>query len=266
MTGFGDYTLVEQIREGAHGVLHLAVPPARLAHPESFVALKRLRAHPDADDFRRIANELRLLHAAQSSHVVELLDAGTVDGELFLVTPHYADGTLAERCSGWPVRENCRAVANAARGVHALHELGVAHRNIRPENVIIDGTGARIGDLDLAQLVGGASTVTGGPLGSLEYTAPELLLGEPASRQTDIWSLAMTLHHSLTGHSALGEFPTTGLLDACRHVIRTTPVVDGSLPLSLRSLLSACLSTDPSARPPTALHMSQLLDDLPGAL
>lgn len=253
-----DYIIVEKIRSSSHGTVYAAAPPERLGVSSETVALKTLKQHADGDDFRRVANELKLLHQANSPYLLPLLDAGSVDGQLFFTTPLVTENvelahlrhTTADITS-W--------IVDAARGAHALHELGVAHRDIRPQTVLISQGHGMLGDLDLAQLLGGGSTSIGGPLGALEFTAPEVLLGSEASRRSDIWSLAMTLHRSITGSSAIGELPDTSLIEACRHVIHTRPLLSEAVPAEIRDVLLCALAEEPTQRFSTAAEFAEAL-------
>lgn len=254
----GDYVIVDVLRSGNHGTVYLAEPPARLDSELDHVALKTLKQHADNDDFRRVANEARLLHSVNSPHVLPLLDAGTVDGQLFFVTPT-VDGTLERAHETHHAAQICRWIADAALGVHELHQLGVAHRDIRPENILHTNGRGVIGELDLAQLLGGGSTMIGGPLGTLEFTAPEIILGNAASRRTDIWSLAMTVHRALTGESAIGEIPDTSLIEACRHLIHTRPTISEALPATVQSVVERSLAEEPTDRFATAADFAAAL-------
>lgn len=265
MKTFGDYEILRVLGSTSHATVYLVRPPERLRVEGPLVALKTLRHHADAADFRRIANELRILNRITSPCVVPLLDAGTVDGQIFVVRPLYPDGTLASERNTVNLHETCRIVADAARGAHELHQLGVAHRDIRPGNIFVEQGRGRLGNFDLAQLVSGQSTAGAGPLGALQFAAPELVFGEAASRATDIWSLAMTLHQAAAGISALGELPRTSLLDACRHVIHTEPVVSPQVAAPLGGFLRRCLGPI-EARPATALHFAQELELVTGEL
>lgn len=254
----GDYVILEVLRTGNHGTVYLAQPPARLGDEFDQVAVKTLKQHADDDDFRRVANEARLLHSVDSPYVLPLLDAGTVDGQLFFVTPT-VDGTLERAHESHDASQICQWIADAALGVHELHELGVAHRDIRPENVLHTNGRGVIGELDLAQLLGGGSTMIGGPLGTLEFTAPEIILGNAASRRTDVWSLAMTVHRALTDESAIGQIPDTSLIEACRHLIHTRPTISDALPGAVREVVEQSLAEEPTDRFATAADFAAAL-------
>ena len=260
MTKIADYRVVEMLDHGNHGVFYRAEPPARLGLEAPFVALKIMERHSTDAEFRRVANELRVFAAVDSPHVVSILDAGQQDGRLFYAMPWHGDGSLADPA---PVSRCLRAVVDAARGAHALHEVGVVHRDIKPANVLLDGGVARLADLGLAQMMRPGMTTTGvGPIGSIEFMEPDVIWGERASRSTDIWSLALTLHRAVCGTGAFGEIPEDNVLESFQHVLHNRPVLDGSLPDAVRPVVERALAADRGDRHPTAADFA---DDLEAA-
>jgi serine/threonine protein kinase len=159
-----------------------------------------------------------------------------------------------------------RAVADAARAVHALHEAGIAHRAIKPTNVMLAGAGGKLTDVGLAHLLAVGRTVTGiGPIDALEFVEPGALLGRPPGRASDIWSLAVTLHSALTSSSVFGELPSGEVFGALRHVLETPPMLADGLTVGERDLLTWCLQPERSDRPATAAIVAARLDELAGA-
>ena len=237
-----DYELVEELGEGNHGRFYKARPPQRLATGDDFVAVKVLDQQSDEDGFRRFANELKLLAAVDSPFLARILDAGQQEGILFYAMAFHPSGSLQAGAANMESDEILSAVARAARGAHALHEVGVAHRDIKPANILLGEKGAVLSDLGLAQVLNPGQTVTGrGPIGSIEYMAPAVILGEPASRASDVWSLGATLHRALTGKSVLGDIPTNDVLAALRHVLDATPQVDPSLTDGVGPIIERCV-------------------------
>lgn len=261
MTRIGDYEVVETIGDGNHGVYHTARPPARLGLADPIVTLKVLDHYGSTDDFKRITNELRLLHSLRSPHLVELLDAGSVDGRMYLATRHYPAGAL-DATSSLSRSARVAIIADAARGAHDMHDVGVAHRDINPSNIFIDKTRGRLADLGLAQTLAGATATVGtGPIGSLQFIDPDLVWGGKASRSTDIWSLGITLHCALSDIAPFGEIPTDNLLSAFRHVVHTQPTLDHSFEPELLGVVHHCLAPV-DKRFETALALANELDDV----
>jgi serine/threonine protein kinase len=258
---------VERLGEGNHGTFWLARRPDRLDRIDAeFVAVKTLSHRASDQDFARMANELRIYAAIESPHLVPVVDAGHQDGRLYYATPYFADGSLGSPSRPMMWDEVKQAIAQAARGAHALHEAGIAHRDIKPDNIMVElpGPQARLGDLGLAQVLNPGQTVTGiGPVGTIEYLAPEQVHGHPAGRASDIWALGVTLHRSLTGRGVYKSFPVGSLLDALRHVGDARPHVDPELDDALASIVRRCLADDPADRYGTAAELAEQLDAVP---
>ncbi len=257
----GDYEIVDTLGDGNHGTYLTAKPPARLGLADPIVTIKVLDHYGSADDFKRITNELRLLHSLQSPNLVELLDAGSVDGRMYLATRFYPAGAL-DAATTLSRAERIAVVADAARGAHAMHEVGVAHRDINPSNIFIDKTRGRLADLGLAQTLAGATATIGtGPIGSLQFIDPDLVWGGKASRATDIWSLGITLHCALSDVAPFGEIPSDNLLSAFRHVVHTPPTLDHSFEPELLGAINRCLAPV-DKRYETAAALADELDDV----
>ena len=260
MNGIADYVFMERLGTGNHGTFWSAQRPARL--PASLgdrVGVKVLEHHATEQDFKRMANELQIYASITSPHLVRIVDAGQQDGTLYYATEFYENGSL-----GSPARPLDRAtilqcIADAALAAHALHDAGIAHRDIKPDNIMVgnDNRGL-LADLGLAQILTPGQTMTGvGPVGTIEYLAPELIRGETAGRPTDIWALGATIHRSLTGRSLYRDLPANSLLDALRYVLSTEPEIDPSLSGEVGTIVERCLSPDPAARFATAEVLAQ---------
>ena len=267
MKSVADYTFVEQISAGNHGDFWRARPPARLGETDGeFVAVKVLESQASEEDFRRMANELRLYAEIDSPYIAPIVDAGHQDGRLFYTTKFFRDGSLASPACPLNAAEIIGVTRDAALGAHALHECGIAHRDIKPANIMLSrqDNGAihgTIADLGLAQVLRPGQTVTGiGPVGTIEYIAPELIRGDPASRGSDIWAFGVTLHRSLAGRSVYDHLPDESLLQALRHVMSSRPTIDGSLLDDHRKIVERCLAEDPGDRYSTAEELATALD------
>lgn len=273
MEGIADYRFVERLGEGNHGTFWLARPPARLGPVGAeLVAVKTLAQRASDQDFARMANELRIYAAVDSPYLAPVLDAGHQDGRLFYATTWFSDGSLGSPSRPLERFEIISAVADAALGAHALHEAGIAHRDIKPDNVMLErdpATGrsgerprlrGRLGDLGLAQVIHPGQTVTGiGPVGTIEYLAPEQVQGHKASRASDIWSFGVTLHRSLTGRGVYESFPVGSLLEALRHVTASRPALSPDLGEDAAAVIGRCLDEHPGARYATAAELAGAL-------
>jgi serine/threonine protein kinase len=261
--GIADYRFVRTLGEGAHGTFYLAVPPARLGLTAEHVAVKVLTGETDEETVRRTTRELRAFASAASPYLVTLYDAGQQDGSFFYAMAYFADGSLAAPATPLTRHQVLLAVSQAARAAHALHEAGVVHRSIKPENVLLAPDGARLSDLGLAQALTAGQTVTGlGPVGTVEYLEPAILLGERGSRASDIWSLGITLHRALTGRGVYGQLSTSDPLLAVRTVLSSSPALSADLDPRDRDVIARCLAREAADRPLTANALADELEAL----
>lgn len=265
-----DYTITGSIADGAHGSFFLATPPTRLGDVGAHVVLK-LVAGGDDDAFRRFTRELRLFNRVQHPGLVRLFDAGQHEDWFFYSMEWCAGGTLAAPANAPDNVGKTRAVARAARAAHALHQQGIAHRDIRPGNVLLrtdhpTDVDACLADLGLAQL-GGGSVTSMAPLASIGFIDPALLLGENAGRPTDIYSLGAVLHWALTGQH-LHPVETGGdAMLAVRAILRSAPNVRRDLLTADEAdVIAACVDRDIARRPATAAEVAALVEDLADAV
>jgi serine/threonine protein kinase len=263
-TRIADYEVIETLRHPGAETYLLARPPARLGLLVDRVTIKIVEGRHEPDRFHRMAEELRRFAAIRSPYLVTLYDAGSDDGRLWYSMEYPTLGTLAEPSAPMTRQQKLTAVADAARGAHALHEAGIAHRDIRPANVLLGLTHGVLADLELGRLLAVGRTVTStAPVGDLEYTDPSLIRGEKASRASDIWSLGLTLHRVIAETAAYpGLTQDAGMLPAVRRILAGGPQISTRLDPALAELVRSCVAPDPSDRPATALALAEEIEAL----
>ncbi|MDH3684203.1 MAG: protein kinase, partial [Acidimicrobiia bacterium] len=213
MSGIADYEFVQLLGEGSHGSCWMARCPARLGLDVDHVSVKTLVHNATDVDFERLSTELRHYSSVPSPELVPLYDVGQQGGMLYYAGQYFPDGSLAQPARPFSRAAVLSALSDAALAAHALHEAGLAHRSIKPGNVLIDGDRAKLGDIGLSHVLKPGQTVTGlDHIGSIEYLAPELIQGQAASRATDIWALGATMHKVLTGRPIYPDVPDGSLL------------------------------------------------------
>jgi hypothetical protein len=201
---FPGFELGEELDRGAVGVVY----KARQLDPDRPVALKvLLEATPDAKALARFKIDAEAVGAVRHPNVVAVYGHGESGGRPYMVMEFCPGGTLATRLAaapaGFPADEAAGLVAKLARGVAAVHALGVVHRDIKPGNVLFDAAGEpKVADFGLAKLgVPSDLTQHGDIMGTPAYMAPEQAAGaaKGAGPQADVWSLGVILYECLTG-------------------------------------------------------------------
>jgi serine/threonine-protein kinase len=247
--------LEEKLGEGAVGLVFRASRPGG-----TVVALKVLRRELSGDESfrRRFAHEARAAQEVQNSHLVPIVDTGEADGRHFLAVRYVSGPTLDRRIEeegSLSPKDIARVAAHVGSGLDALHGAGLVHRDVKPSNVIFDEEGrAMLTDFGLAK--GPAYTVltrTGQIVGTLDYLAPELIRGQPATRSTDIYALGCVVYECATGQA---PFAGKSIFEISSAILDEEPLDPGSirsdLPAQMGWAITQALAKDPEARPPTA--------------
>lgn len=173
------------------------------SHPvlRSPLVIKRFDAQPGTDPFR----EAWLAARVRDQHTVEVVDAGYEDGRPFVVQ-RYVDGVdlweLLERVGvadlALPTGVVAALLADAARGLHAIHQAGVVHRDVKPANLFLDGMG-RCSTGDFGVAIDAHQEADASPSGTPLFTAPELWRGAQVDRRADVYALGASAHLLATG-------------------------------------------------------------------
>ncbi len=266
MSEIADYRFIEELGSGDHGRCFLAATPTRLGLDDDRVVVKLLARKATASEFRRVVDELRVYAAVDRESLVPVYDVGYSEGALYYAMAFCEGGSLAAPAAPPGTAQTLRAVADAARGAHALHEVGMVHRNIKPSNVLIDRGAGRLSDLGLAHVLAPGMTSTGvGVVDTAEFIDPTVLAGHGASRLSDIWSLGLTLHRAVTGVSVYRGLPDDDPMEALRQVLRERPDASDDLDDGLREIVVRCTSADAGRRFVTAAELAEALDAVPVA-
>ncbi|HZV00589.1 MAG TPA: protein kinase [Planctomycetota bacterium] len=269
-TRHGAHEILEKLGEGGMGTVYRA----RDTRTGDQVALKvaSLAVARDPTLAARFVREARLVSTIVHPGIVRVLEAGTTEGAPWLAMELVTGETLAEllaRERSEPgFRERAVAIlAEVARAVHAAHEAGVVHRDLKPQNIIIDAaTGrARVLDFGLARAILPESRLTqsGQTLGTPEYMAPEQAAGDldAIDARTDVWSLGVMLHEVLVGAPPFtGAAPWKIALAVLRESIRPPRERDPQVPEALERVCLRALSRDRAARTASALAFARELE------
>jgi len=224
---------------------------------ERTVALKVLHAHfgDDAEYVERFRREARAVAQLSHPNIVTVIDRGSSDGHQFIVF-EYVEGEnlkqLVERSGPLSVDRTLELGIQIADALAFAHAHGLVHRDVKPQNVLIDSAGdAKVTDFGIARSldVEEGVTQTGTVLGTSNYLSPEQAAGEPVTPATDIYSLGVVLYELLTG-----EVPFRGdnlVVVAMKHVTEHPPSLleqRADVPPRLVLAVERALEKDPALR------------------
>jgi serine/threonine-protein kinase len=214
MTSLGHYALERELGRGGMGVVFRATD-TRLGRP---VALKVVqRAAADAAGLTMAELRARLRQEAQLAsriihpHVVTVFAYDEVGDDALIAMELVEGRTLAELLSAghrWTVRDAGLLLAQVADGVAAAHALGIVHRDLKPGNVMLTTDGrCKVLDFGIAKAAAteAAPAMSRTTFGTVQYMAPEQVLGKPVTPATDVWALGVLAYEMITGTVAFGD-------------------------------------------------------------
>ncbi|MEU5907361.1 protein kinase [Micromonospora sp. NPDC047527] len=225
------------------------------------VAVKVLAGQLTADPHLRatIRREARAAARLTHPHVTQVYDyaEATLAGGVvvpYLVMELVEGHNLADRMRSGPMPwpEAVRVAGQIAAALAAAHRIGVVHRDIKPGNVMLTDTGAKVLDFGIAAL-GGLDSRSGEPvMGTPAYFAPERLAAGPPDPASDVYALGALLYRTLTGRAPLPVQSWEDALEVHRQRTPVTPPRVPGLPADIAELTVACLAADPARRPSAA--------------
>ncbi|RAO46837.1 Non-specific serine/threonine protein kinase [Micromonospora saelicesensis] len=250
----GRYRLLERLGSGGMSAVHRAYDEVL----ERDVAVKVMVAS-DTNARQRIRGEAKAAARLSHPHVTSVYDYGesVLDGAQvpFVVMELLGGHTLEHRLVVGPLppRAGLRVCAEVASALAAAHEQGLVHRDIKPGNVMLTPTGAKVLDFGIAAAAGAPEIdFEGRLLGTPAYLAPERLEAGEVLPASDVYALGLLLHRVLTGRLPWPAKAQSGMLRAHTHVEPDPlPPIDG-VPPEVHRLYRWCLAGDPADRPSAA--------------
>src|SRR6188768_1871293 len=266
-TRLGPYEIQSLIGAGGMGEVH----KARDTRLDRTVAIKVLsdRLPVDSERQQRFSREARVISSLNHPNICTLYDVGHENGVDFLVMEYLEGKTLADRIAkgAMPIAEALPIAIEVADALEKAHRAGITHRDLKPGNVMLTKSGAKLLDFGLARsspkaAQGNASatltamatatanlTVEGKILGTLPYMSPEQIEGAGADERSDIWALGCLLYEMLTGRQAFGGTSHASLIAS---IMGSQPpdIAEGqsAFPPELDRLIRNCLVKDPGRR------------------
>ena len=248
----GHYQLLEQIGAGGMGEVYLA----RDTRLDRRVALKFLpsRLSNDAKARERLLREAKAASRISHPNILTIHEVGEDENGNVFIAMQYVEGTpLSELIKNGPLPIE-RAVAIARQvcdGLARAHESHVVHRDIKPDNIVIDRDGnATILDFGLARLMdASALTRSGTMIGTIQYMSPEQARGEPVDARSDIFSLGAVIYEMVTGISPFeGENPASIINKILNEPVEPPSRVCDRCPPGMDAVIAQALDKDAEAR------------------
>ena len=257
---FGRYGSPAEIGRGGMGVVYKAWDETN----QRWVALKVIKDIGHLEELTRFRREVEIARSLHHANIVTLYEVTQI-GKKRLIAMEYIDGkTLAgERL---PPQRAAELVAFVARAVQYAHSRGIVHRDIKPHNIMIDGTGKPyLVDFGLAKSLETRSSITsvGTVMGTPGYLAPEQAIGRTSrvDRRADVYSLGAVLYDLLTGRP---PFKGANPLDTIRRVVYEDPIppseIAPGIPRTLEGIVLKCLEKDKNRRYQTARQLAEVLE------
>jgi eukaryotic-like serine/threonine-protein kinase len=267
-TRLGAYDILTLIGSGGMGEVYRA----RDTRLDRIVAIKVLPAHlADKPELReRFEREARTIASLNHPHISVLYDIGHQDGIDFLVMEYLEGETLAARLTKGPlpVEQVLRHAIDIADALDKAHRKGVTHRDLKPGNIMLTKSGAKLLDFGLAKLKQGAApvvplsafptvqdpiTAEGTILGTLQYMSPEQVEGKEADARADIFAFGAVVYEMATGKRAFaGKSQASVMAKILEHDPPPMSSLQPMSPPALDRVVTRCLAKDPDDRWQTA--------------
>jgi serine/threonine-protein kinase len=258
----GSYEILEVIGTGGMGEVYKARDP-RLNRT---VAIKVLldRVSTSSEARARFEREAQTIAGLNHPHICVVYDVGRHENTDFLVMEHLDGETLARRLEKGPLplEQALKYAIEIADALDKAHQERVTHRDLKPGNIMLTATGAKLLDFGLAKLRSPQNistlseaatkaeiTAEGTIIGSLQYMAPEQLEGSEADPRTDIFAFGVVLYEMVTGRKAFEGKSMVSLMSA---ILKDTPTPVTSwqtvAPERLDQAIASCLAKNPEDR------------------
>ena len=239
----GRYRLEARIGAGGMSTVYRALDGT--LQRQVAIKLMNREVATDSDQLERFRREARAVAQLSHPHIVGVIDAGEDEGRPYIVFEYVEGETLKERIrrlGRLPINEAVAYAIEIARALGAAHARHIVHRDVKPQNVLLDEEGsAKVTDFGIARTLDEEGlTADGRVLGTTDYVSPEQALGQPVTGQSDLYSLGVVLYEMLTG-----EVPFKGenqIAVAMKHVREALPDVQSKRP-EVSAALAAVVDT-----------------------
>ncbi|HEY3174570.1 MAG TPA: protein kinase [Candidatus Polarisedimenticolia bacterium] len=258
------YEIVRELGIGGMGRIYQALD-RELDEP---VALKVLRAgDAEGRQVERFLREIKMTRRITHPNVVKVYDLGSWKEHRY-ITMEYIEGMNLEQWvrlrASLDIPEAVRLLVDVARGLDAAHTLGIIHRDIKPQNILLkDGKTPKILDFGIARgLEGSDMTTSGFVMGSPKYMSPEQVQAMPLDTRTDIYSMGILMYFFFTGREPfVGDTPSVIAYKQIGEAPRPPREVNPEIPEWLDAVILKALAKDREHRFATAGELASALEE-----
>lgn len=260
------YEILEKIGEGGMALVYRA-RDLRTGHD---VAVKFLRPefHDNPEFVSSFHREATAASKMSHHNIVNLLDVGDDEHNLYIVIEHVDGKTLKEiiRERGkLPQDVACQIVIRILSALQHAHAAGIIHRDIKPQNILVDKQGyIKVSDFGIARMVGTRTEIQTEPdktvMGTVHYFSPEQARGETATAASDLYSAGIVLYELLTGKVPFeGDTPIAIAMQHIQQTPRPIRELNAAISPAVESVVMKALEKAPRERYRTALEMAQAI-------
>jgi eukaryotic-like serine/threonine-protein kinase len=258
------YEIEQVIGRGGMGVVFRA----KDTQLDEVVALKTLTGDAmqrSSEELERFKREIRIARKITHRNVLRTYDFGESEGISFISMEYVRGYTLGELIQKpQSPRVALSVVRQICRGLEAAHAEGIVHRDIKPQNVLIDQRGeVKLMDFGIARMSGGADAMTaaGVIIGSPHYMSPEQVRGEALDAQSDVYSMGVMMYEIFCGRRPFESSALTALLGAHLTEVPPPPIeIAPSIPFAMSGIIMRCLEKEKSKRFANAGELLEALD------
>ena len=250
----GQYKLVNKLGKGGFGEVWLA-------EKRSQFVTKRVAVKLPLDDhvnFEAIRQEATLWEQASGhANVLPIIDADAYDGQVVIVSEYADGGSLHDKLKTegkLPIKQAVEMTIGILKGLEFLHNKQIIHRDIKPQNILLQGETPRLADFGISRAIQTSSNSSSTVIGTDAYMSPESFMGK-RSVQTDIWSVGVVFYQLLKGKLPFPqEHPSERMYAILQRDFEPLPA---NIPQSLKTIIAKALAKLPENRYKTATEMRE---------
>ncbi len=248
----GRYRIIEELGKGGMGKVYKALD----TDLKEKVAIKLIKPEVAADKntIERFRNELKFARKIRHKNVCQMYDLNREEGTHY-ITMEYVHGEdlkrLIRKMGQMSAGQLISIAVQVCEGMAEAHRLGVVHRDLKPQNIMVDEEGnARIMDFGIARSVKGKGiTGTGVMIGTPEYMSPEQVEGKESDQRSDIYSLGVILYEMVTGRVPFeGDTPFIIGVKHKSEAPQNPKEINSQIPEDLSNLILKCMEKDKEKR------------------